>query len=98
MIWAKSAHHERLADETDVEEITSNVGRKPTRAHEEFGIAKGKNLVLISLESTQNFVINQKINGEEITPFLNDFIKNSYYFNASFMIKLHKGKLQMQNS
>lgn len=69
-----------LADETDVEEITSNVGRKPTRAHEEFGIAKGKNLVLISLESTQNFVINQKINGEEITPFLNDFIKNSYYF------------------
>lgn len=26
-------------------------------------------------------MINEKLNGEEITPFLNDFIKQSYNFN-----------------
>lgn len=48
------------------------------------GIAKGKNLVLISMESTQNFVINQRVNGEEITPFLNDLIKDSIYFDSVY--------------
>ena len=34
-----------------------------------FGLAKGKNVVFISLESTQQFVMNQKVNGQYITPF-----------------------------
>ena len=46
-----------------------------------FGIAKGKNVILISLESTQNFLINKKIHGEEITPFLNKLSKETFYFN-----------------
>ena len=49
-----------------------------------FGIAKGKNIVLITLESTQDFVINQKVNGKEVTPFLNDLIKDSFYFNQIY--------------
>lgn len=44
-------------------------------------MAKGKNIVIVSLESTQNFVINQTVNGEEITPFLNNLIKDSFYFS-----------------
>ncbi|MCU9613871.1 LTA synthase family protein [Caldibacillus lycopersici] len=56
-----------------------------------FGIAKGKNVIVISLESTQNFVINSKVNGEEITPFLNDFIKESYYFD-NFYHQTGQGK------
>ncbi|HEX7056833.1 MAG TPA: LTA synthase family protein [Bacilli bacterium] len=49
-----------------------------------FGIAKGKNVVLISLESTQNFVINQTEQGYEITPFLNSLIKDSFYFDHTY--------------
>ncbi|WP_129729176.1 MULTISPECIES: LTA synthase family protein [Bacillaceae] len=49
-----------------------------------FGVAKGKNVILISMESTQSFVINRKINGEEITPFLNSFIEESYYFDQFY--------------
>lgn len=45
-----------------------------------FGLAKGRNLILVSLESTQSFVIQSKVNNQEITPFLNQFIKDSYYF------------------
>ncbi|CAM4113423.1 hypothetical protein BAMA_13575 [Bacillus manliponensis] len=56
-----------------------------------FGAAKGKNVILISMESTQNFVINQKVNGQEITPFLNDFIKESYYFD-NFYHQTGQGK------
>ncbi|MCM3609953.1 LTA synthase family protein [Planococcus sp. MERTA32b] len=49
-----------------------------------FGMAEGKNIVLITLESTQDFVINQKVNGEEVTPFLNDLIEESFYFDQVY--------------
>ncbi|MFE8703102.1 LTA synthase family protein [Cytobacillus sp. FJAT-54145] len=49
-----------------------------------FGVGKGKNLIIISMESTQSFVIGKTINGEEITPFLNHFIKESYYFDQFY--------------
>lgn len=48
------------------------------------GTAKGKNLIMIQVEALQQFVINQKINGEEITPNLNKWIKKSAYFNNFF--------------
>ncbi|MDP4182905.1 MAG: LTA synthase family protein [Bacillota bacterium] len=44
-------------------------------------IFKGKNLIVIQVESLENFVINQKINGQEITPNLNRLLKNSIYFS-----------------
>lgn len=45
------------------------------------GIAKGKNLIVVQMEAMQQFVIDKKINGEEITPNLNKLIKDSLYFN-----------------
>lgn len=44
------------------------------------GIGKGKNLIVIQVESLQNFVINKEINGQEITPNLNGMLGNSVYF------------------
>ena len=46
-----------------------------------FGIAKGKNVVVIQMEALQNFLINQKFNGVEITPNLNKLLGESIYFN-----------------
>lgn len=45
------------------------------------GIAKGKNVIFLQIESLENFVINRETNGKEITPFLNKLIKESLYFN-----------------
>lgn len=45
------------------------------------GIAKGKNIIFLQVESLENFVINQSTNGQEITPFLNSLSKNSLYFD-----------------
>lgn len=49
-----------------------------------FGSAKGKNVIIVSLESTQQFLIGAKVNGQEVTPFLNQFTKESYYFDNFF--------------
>lgn len=48
------------------------------------GIAKNKNLIIVQLEAIQQFVINRKINGKEITPNLNKLVKESVYFDNFF--------------
>jgi len=44
------------------------------------GIFKGKNLIVLQVESLENFVINQKVNGQEITPNLNKLLNSGLYF------------------
>lgn len=46
-----------------------------------FGLFKNKNLILLQIESIENFVINKATNGKEITPFLNKLKKEGLYFN-----------------
>ncbi len=45
------------------------------------GIYKGKNLLVIQVESLENFVIGQSVDGQEITPTLNRLLSNSIYFD-----------------
>lgn len=42
---------------------------------------KGKNIIMIQVESLQDFVINKKYNSREITPNLNKLLKESTYFD-----------------
>lgn len=44
------------------------------------GIAAGRNVIVIQLESFQNFLINLTVDGQEITPNLNKLIEDSLYF------------------
>ena len=48
-----------------------------------FGVAKGRNLIVIQLEAFQNFAINLEYNGQELTPFLNSLINDgeTVYFD-----------------
>lgn len=48
--------------------------------YEYINIAKDKNVIIIQLESIQNFLVNRKINGQEITPNLNKFINENIEF------------------
>jgi len=45
------------------------------------GMLKGKNVIAIQVESLENFVINQKVYGQEITPNLNKLLSKSLYFD-----------------
>lgn len=48
------------------------------------GEGEGKNLIVIQVEALQQFVINKKINGQEITPNLNKWLNRSLYFDNYF--------------
>ena len=45
---------------------------------------KDKNVLFIHMESIQNFLIDLKINDEEVTPFLNKIAKEGIYFNKFY--------------
>ncbi|MCR1953076.1 LTA synthase family protein [Clostridium sp. DSM 100503] len=49
--------------------------------NEYFGMLKDKNLIAIQVESLENFVINQKVYGQEITPTLNKLLSESLHFD-----------------
>ncbi|MDP4093217.1 MAG: LTA synthase family protein [Bacillota bacterium] len=44
------------------------------------GMFKGMNLIMIQVESLEGFYLNNKVDGQEITPNLNGLLKNSFYF------------------
>lgn len=51
-----------------------------------FGIAKGRNLIVIQVESLQNMVVSKEYNGQDITPNLTKLIndKSTIYFDNYF--------------
>lgn len=44
------------------------------------GVAKGKNLIIIQMESFQKFLVDLTIDGKEITPNINKLARESNYF------------------
>ncbi|MDZ5472818.1 LTA synthase family protein [Bacillus sp. 31A1R] len=71
-------------DITEVINFTKSNYAEPNPAY--FGAGKGMNVVYLHLESIQNFLIDYKLHGEEVTPFLNSMAKgeNSLYFKNFF--------------
>lgn len=91
-------------DMTEVENYTNNKYAEPDS--DLFGAAKGKNVIKIHLESVQSFLIDYKLHGEEVTPFLNSLVhdedENFTYFD-NFFHQTEQGKtadaeLTMDNS
>ncbi|MBW7457667.1 LTA synthase family protein, partial [Paenibacillus sepulcri] len=54
--------------------------RKQLEDDSMFGRYKGANVIMIQLEAFQNFLIGQKINGQEVTPNMNKLLEESMYF------------------
>lgn len=59
-----------------------------------FGVAKNRNVIMIHLESLQQDIINLKINGQEVTPFLNSLYNNNkeVYSFSNFFNQVGQGK------
>src|SRR5699024_7280729 len=58
-----------------------------------FGLAKDKNIIFISAESLQTFVIENTLHGEEITPFLNRLLDDpSTFYFENFYHQTAQGK------
>ncbi len=83
-IQSKSSAQRALANGSELVEIDNYVQANQASPNEEmFGKYAGRNVILVQLESLQNFVINNEMNGEVVTPFLNSLTndKDTYYFN-----------------
>jgi phosphoglycerol transferase MdoB-like AlkP superfamily enzyme len=65
----------------DTQKIQSYYDTNKPTAQMFKGIAKGKNVIILQIEALQQFLINKKMNGKEITPNLNTLIKDSLYFD-----------------
>jgi lipoteichoic acid synthase len=73
------------SDITDVENYRKANYAEPNPAY--FGKAKGMNVIYVSMESFQSFMIDYKMpNGQEVTPFLNSLAhdNNTFYFENFF--------------
>ncbi|GAB2573420.1 LTA synthase family protein [Gracilibacillus alcaliphilus] len=93
VLHSKSKAQRVFADGNELNDIADYIKEEATipGSEEMHGIAEGKNVIFISLESLQTFVINNTVNGEEVTPFLNDLIDDSYYFE-NFYHQTEQGK------
>jgi len=92
---AKASSQRALASDSDITNIenyrTANYA-KPNPEY--FGKAKGMNVIYVSLESFQNFMIDYKMpDGQEVTPFLNSLAHdgNTFYFD-NFYHQTGQGK------
>jgi len=47
---------------------------------EMFGVARGKNVILVMVESLQSFPVGMRVEGREVTPNLNRLVRSSIYF------------------
>ena len=81
------------SDITKVEKYTKDKYAEPNPKY--FGAAKGKNVIKIHLESFQSFLIDYKLHGEEVTPFLNSLVNDKHqnftYFD-NFFHQTEQGK------
>lgn len=84
-----------MADGNDLSTIKNYINEEIRSDHNSKieGIAEGRNVIFISAESIQSFVIQNELHGEEITPFLNQLVndKDTYYFE-NFYHQTQQGK------
>ena len=80
----KASTQRALADSNELSEISNYTRANQTTPNAEmFGKYEGRNVILVSMESLQSFVINREMNGQVVTPFLNELTqdKDTYYFS-----------------
>ena len=76
---AFSAGRVNAADRSFAEAYKAKMS--PPEPDSDAGLLKGRNVIMIQVESLENAVIGQKIGGEEITPNLDRLSKEGLYFS-----------------
>ncbi|HSP21224.1 MAG TPA: LTA synthase family protein [Planococcus sp. (in: firmicutes)] len=104
-IQSKSQAQRALADGSELVEVNSYVrSNQPEPSPEMFAAAEGKNLIVVTLESLQSFVINNEMNGQTVTPFLNELTKDDdtvyfpNFYHQTGLGKTSDSEFLMENS
>jgi len=67
-----------------IQEIKGASELPPVADREFFGVAQGRNVIVVVAESLQGIVIGREIDGEEITPNFNAFAREGLYFPNTY--------------
>ncbi len=93
------------ADSNDLDDALNYIKTNQTANNVEYyGVAKGKNVFVIHLESFQQFLIDYKVDGQEVTPTLNKFYHDSNtvsfdnFFHQVAQGKTSDAELMLENS
>ncbi len=81
---AQSASQRALADSNDITEVENYIKANYAEPNKQyFGKAQGMNVIYVSMESLQTFMIDYQLNGQEVTPFLNSLAHDgkTFYFD-----------------
>ena len=65
-------------DRSQIEEFYASKENLPD--NEYAGLLEGKNLLVIQVESLESFVMGKEVNGQKITPVMDDLISKGLYF------------------
>ncbi|WP_281974990.1 LTA synthase family protein [Halobacillus litoralis] len=81
-----------FADSNELVPALNYLNEKKTEPNSDMtGVAEGKNVIVLSLESTQTFVVDNKVNGKELTPYFNDLKEEGAYF-SNFYHQVKQGR------
>ncbi|WP_256759269.1 LTA synthase family protein [Cohnella sp. WQ 127256] len=85
-IFADSTEDKAMVDMKDITQpvIDNLKGVTAVSNPQYFGAAKGKNVIIVQMESFQDFLIGLTIDGKEITPNLNKLAKENFNFDHFF--------------
>lgn len=82
-IFADSTEKEEMIDSKEItqQSVDATKGITEPVSAKYWAAAQGKNLIVVQMESFQNFLLGLSIDGQEVTPNLNKLIASEHYFN-----------------
>jgi lipoteichoic acid synthase len=78
--WVVSLLRRPEVTELERSQVVDQLRRRPKERDRLSGQCRGMNLLVIQVESLQNFVIGTRCDGNEVTPNLNRMARNGIYF------------------
>ncbi|MDH6370421.1 lipoteichoic acid synthase [Paenibacillus sp. PastF-3] len=82
-IFADSTEKQEMIDSKEITQqaVDATKGITEPVSPKYWAAAQGKNLIVVQMESFQNFLLGLSIDGQEVTPNLNKLIASEHYFN-----------------
>lgn len=82
-IFADTTEKKEMIDSKEITQQSVDATKAITEpvSPKYWAAAQGKNLIVVQMESFQNFLLGLNIDGQEVTPNLNKLISSEHYFN-----------------
>lgn len=82
-LFADTTEKEEIIDSKEITQTAVNElkGITVPESPQYFAADQGKNLIVVQMESFQNFLVGLTIDGQEVTPNINKLVKDNTYFN-----------------